>query len=112
MDVSLLPPKGARTPAHSSIEISVRGKWLRVPALEACGQTITVAGKWIKIAAVHDEAWMKTEVMNPEACIQRIKEQHDIARADMFSFAQKVPSITPRYQYPMELESVAVARIG
>jgi hypothetical protein len=111
MDISL-PPNGPRRSAHNSIEISVHGKWLRVPALEAHGQTITVAGKWIKIAAVHDEEWMETEVTNPEACIQRIKEQRDIARVDIFSFAQKVPSRTPRYQYPMELASIAVARIG
>lgn len=108
MDASLLPSNSV---SGRSIEISVRGKWLRVPALEAYGQTIAVTGRWIKIAAVHDEEWMETEVMNPEACIQRIKEQNDIVRADIFSFAQKVPSITPRYQYPMELESIAVARI-
>ena len=108
MDASLL--RSSSLSGHS-IEISVRGKWLRVPALEAYGQTIAVTGRWIKIAAVHDEEWLETEVIKPEACIQSIKEQPDIVRADIFSFAQKVPSTTPQYQYPMELESIAVARI-
>lgn len=111
MDASLLPPDGVYPPANSSVEVSVRGKWMRVPALQACGQTIAVTGSWLKIAAVHDEEWMETEVANPEAFIRSIKEQRDITPADIFSFAQKLPSVTPRYQYPMELESIAVARI-
>src|ERR1019366_1157480 len=47
---------------------------------------------------------------DPEGCMQRIREQHDIVPADIFSFTQKIPWITPRYQYPMELESIAVVR--
>jgi hypothetical protein len=112
MDVSLFPPSNACPSTGHSIEISVKGKWRKVPALEACGQTIAICGKWIKIAAVHDEEWLETQVSNPEACIQRIKELSDIGRADIFSFTQQLPSIVPRYQYPMELESIAVARVG
>jgi hypothetical protein len=80
--------------------------------LEACGQTIVIRGKWIKIAALDDEQFAESEVVNPEGCIERIKEQRHFVRADIFSFAQKPPSITPRYRYPMELESIAVARTG
>src|SRR5450631_2194473 len=107
MDVSLLPRNTAQPSADSSIEVSIRGKWLRVPALEVCGQTIAVNGKWLKIAAVHDEEWLENEITSPESCIRRMKEQTASARADIFSFAQKLPSITPRFGYPMELESIA-----
>jgi hypothetical protein len=112
MDVSVLRPNSAIPSTGHRIEVSIRGKWLSVPALEAFDQTIAVTGRWIKIAALHDEAWMKTEVVNPEGCIESIRKQNHIARADIFSFAQKVPSIAPRYQYPMEFESIAVARTG
>jgi hypothetical protein len=103
-------PDSVSPSGSHSIEISVRGKWRRVPAVEAYGQTIAVSGKWIKIASVQDEEYMETEVLNPEGCIQKIKEQSHVLHADIFSFAQKLPSLTPRYQYPMELASVAVAR--
>ena len=55
---------------------------------------------------------METEIVNPEGCIRTIKEHPGMVRPDIFSFAQKLPSVTPRYQYPMEMESIAVARIG
>jgi hypothetical protein len=41
-----------------SIEISVGGKWVRVPALDVNGKTIVVKGEWIKVAVIHDEEWL------------------------------------------------------
>jgi hypothetical protein len=112
MGVSALPPSGVRPPTVSSVEISVRGKWLTVPAMQAYGQTIAIKGKWIKIAALHDEEWIETEVTDPEGYIRKIKEQADVVSADIFSFAQKLPAVIPRYPYCVEHESIAVARIG
>ena len=48
--------------ATGSIEISVRGKWIRVPSMEVGGKTIFVKGKWIRTAAVFDEEWLATEL--------------------------------------------------
>lgn len=94
-----------------TIEISVRGKWTRVPALEVSGKTLFVKGRWIKVAAIHDEEWLETELEDPEACVEKLKQQRSNGlRADIFTFAQKLPAIEPRYNYPMNLESLAVAR--
>jgi hypothetical protein len=94
-----------------SIEISVRGKWVTVPALNVSGKFIVVRGKWVKVAVIHDEEWLETELDNPRECITRLKEQESQAlHADIFTFAQKVPSTLPRYHYPLDWDSVAVAR--
>src|SRR6266851_3521386 len=96
-----------------NIEISVRGKWIRVPAVQMGGKTIFVKGKWIRTAAVYDEEWLETELEDPEACVQRLKQQgSEGLRADIFTFAQKLPATKPKHNYPMNLESWAVARTG
>src|SRR5450631_3802482 len=96
--------------ADSSIEISVRGKWIRVPALDVGGKTIFVKGRWIRMAAVHDEEWLATELEDPEGCVRKLKEKgSDGLHADIFTFAQKLPATQPKFNYPMNLESWAVA---
>ncbi len=54
---------------------------------------------------------METELANPEECVQKLKGQdsHGL-RADIFTFAQKLPATQPRYNYHMDCESLAVAR--
>jgi hypothetical protein len=98
--------------AEHSIEVSIKGEWVRVPAVEANGQTIVVHGGLLKIASVHDEAWMIEETSRPEVCVEALKTQkRGGARADIFTFAQKLPNKTPKYNYPMECESVAAVEL-
>lgn len=94
------------------VEISVRGKWVEVPALWVNGQTFIVTGKRIRIAAVHDEDWLEEELQDPEECLRKLKERGSAPRADIFYFCQKVPGTTPRYKYPMEMRSIAVAEVA
>lgn len=94
-----------------TIEISLRGKWVRVPALEADRKAIVVLGKWIKLAVIHDEDWLETSVDDPSLCVKVLKEhRHDGMRADIFTFTQNFPVTIPRYKYPMSLDSVAIVR--
>lgn len=96
---------------ENTIEISVNGKWTKVPALEVSGKTILVRGTWLKVAAVHDEDWADTELQDPELCVRQLKEERSSGlRADLFTFAQKLPATQPNYDYPMEWDSLAVAR--
>lgn len=99
-----------RTPR--TLEVSVRGKWIEVPALWVDGQPIVTHGKKIRIASLHDEEWLEEELKNPAACLKRIRKDSGGPRADIFSFSQKVPSTEPRYNYPMERRSVAVANVS
>jgi hypothetical protein len=92
-------------------EISVSGKWVTVPALNVQGKTIVVRGTLPRIAVIHDEEWLETELEDPQECVEQLKRQgrHGLA-ADIFTFAQKLPATAPRYNYPMEWDSIAAAR--
>jgi ribosomal protein S18 acetylase RimI-like enzyme len=97
--------------AGDSIEISVKGKWIRVPALDIHGRFITVRGRWVKVAMIHDEWWLQTELEDPEYCVKKLKEQRSRGlHADIFTFTQKTPGSLPKYQYAVEWDSVAAAR--
>jgi hypothetical protein len=96
--------------ALSTIEISVKGHWQRVPALSVNGKNIVVKGRWIRVGVVSSEEWLETELDDPDGCVRALKEQKPSGfRADIFSFTQKPPSVSPKYSYPFELDSVAVA---
>src|ERR1700722_188077 len=72
MAESSTPSKHAA--ADGQIEISVRGEWITVPAMNFGGKVIIAKGKWIRIAQVHDEQWLETELEDPQGCIERLKE--------------------------------------
>lgn len=95
-----------------SVEISVRGKWLRVPALNVNGNTICATGRRLRVAAVHDGDWLESELKDPEACIRELQaERGKRLRADIFTFAQMLPATTPKYPYPLEWDSIAAIRL-
>jgi len=96
-----------------SLEISVSGKWVTVPALDISGKTVVVTGRWIKVAAIHDDEWLDSELEDPESCIRKLKERgsHGL-RADIFTFAQKLPATRPQHPYPMAWDSIAAIRLS
>lgn len=95
-----------------TIEISVKGKWIRVPALRVNGKNIIVKGKWIRKAVVEAEEWVETEIDDPDLCITKLKqEKKGVLRADIFSFTQSLPGTSPKFSYPMEWHSIAAVRI-
>ena len=89
-------------------EISVKGAWVKVPALQVDRATIIIQGSWLKVASIHDEAWLETEIADPQLCVRRLGEQgpHG-ARPDIFTFSQKLPATSPKYAYPLEWDSIA-----
>lgn len=91
-----------------TIDVSHKGKWSRVQALEIDDKRIIRNGKWLRIAIVHAEQWLETPVQDPDACIQALKaEKSGELHCDIFTFCQKLPVLNPSYKYPMERESVA-----
>ena len=96
--------------ADNTVEMSIKGKWFKVPALAVDGHNIVVRGRWIRMAIVHEEEWLDKEVEEPELFLRRLKANRSPAlRADIFTFAQKPSATLPRYDYPIEWESVAAA---
>src|SRR5262245_9220127 len=99
--------------SDNTTEISSGGRWIRVPCLEVEDKVIVVGGRWIKKAEVRSEAWLETELEDPEACVERIKSFRGWpVRPDIFTFTQKLPESLRPYDYLMEQESVAAIRIS
>lgn len=90
------------------IEIRVRGRWIRVPALDVNGTEVYATGKWLRTAKVRSEEMAENELENPEPFIARLRGgAKDVLNADIFTFPQKLPATHPKYSYPMEWESIA-----
>lgn len=91
-------------------EIRVKGKAVFVPSVQIDGRTVIRTGKWLKVAAVHDEDLVEPEtVPHPSSFIDYLKASR--LNADIFTFAQKLPDVSPRYEYNMDWDNVAVIPI-
>jgi len=93
-----------------TVEIPVRGKKVRVPAVQVQSRTVAVIGKWLKIASVFDEEAISGEVVpDPEPFL------HELALtkcgADIFTFSQRIPYTQPKYCYPFEWDNAAALPI-
>src|SRR5215472_15714892 len=88
------------------MEISVRGRWINVPAFEFGDHTIIITGKLIRTACVHDEAWKRTELRDPEVCLSEIARQHP--STDVFTFSQMPPARPAEFRYRSVRDSIAV----
>jgi len=70
------------------------------------GWNIVVRGRWLKTAFVDDEDWHDRPIMaDPAGFAQGIRASG--LRADVFTFAQKIPDCKPRYPFPFEWDNVA-----
>ena len=98
---------------EKSIEVSVRGKWITVPALDFEGKTLLVTGNYIKVASVHQEDWSERPLLDVEGCISALREEKKRgARIDVFTFSQKLPDVIKRYPYHAANDSVAAIRLS
>lgn len=88
-----------------TIDISVRGQWVRVPSIKFEEKTIVCRGQWLKLARVHDEAWLPSELEDGEGCLQQLQAAK--LGADIFTFAQMPPGRKPEYDFPVEFDSIA-----
>lgn len=93
-----------------TIEISVKGRWIRVPALDIKGRTIVASGRAPKIAEIHQEYWLEDEVKDPASYLDQIRASK--LNADLFTFTQKLPNTEPRFSYPFQMKSVAAIRVS
>lgn len=98
--------------AENYIEIRLGGRWTKVPAVDVNGKKLFAKGKWLKVAYVRAEEMMEKDLENPELYIQKVKDDgKQTLKADIFTFAQKLPAVHPKYPYPMEWESVAAIHL-
>ena len=88
-------------------EIRTAGTSAFVPSVEICGQTVVMTGKRIRSARINDEELVEgVAIDDPESFIRQLKESE--LRADFFTFAQRPPQTTPKYDYDLEWQNWAV----
>lgn len=88
-------------------EIRLKGKAVSVPSAQIGDRTVIAQGSWLKFASVQDEDMLEGQsVANPEVFIDRLKKSG--LRADIFTFAQKMPLTERLYPYQMEWDNLAV----
>ena len=91
-------------------ETKETGKEAEVSSTLINDLNIVITGKWMRIARVHDEDWLKGQVVDdPDFFIKKLKEGKK--KADIFTFAQKIPHTKPRYQFPMDWDNIAAIPI-
>jgi hypothetical protein len=91
-------------------ETHFKGKTLVVPSVQVGGRTVIATGKWLRIAAVLDEELVEGDsIENSSNFITALKGSE--LKADLFTFAQRVPDGSPKYSYPMEWENAAALPI-
>jgi len=89
-----------------SQEINYKGRWVSVPCVRVGNKTVIVTGHWIRGASVYDEDWLEAEAVdNPENFLAQIKSEG--LKADYFTFGQRLPNTTPRFNFHMEWDNVA-----
>ncbi len=98
--------------ADTSVEIRVKGRWVKVPALVVDGNELIAAGRWLRTARVRGEEMMENELENPELYIEKLRaDGNRLLKADIFTFTQKIPAMRPKHPYHMEWESIAAIHL-
>lgn len=76
--------------------------------MEVCGKQIRFDGRLIRIAHVDAEGYQFLE--DPDAGVEALRKSR--ARADLFTFIQKLSETSPKYSYPMEWDNLAVLPVS
>lgn len=93
------------------VEVKVKGKTITVSAACIGAATVIASGRWIRIASVKDEELIEGDsVPDPDAFVLRLKEAK--LKADIFTFAQRLPSTGPRHKHYFEWDNLAVVPIS
>ena len=90
-----------------SVEVRTKGRWVKIPAIQVNDDTLIATGKRLRIAKIRGEEMREKAIEAPELYIDALKRNRARLKADIFTFAQKLPATDRLFQYRMELESIA-----
>lgn len=76
--------------------------------LTVCGRELVIQGRLCRIAHVDADDYKFLD--DPEARIEDLRRSK--ARVDLFTFLQKLPDTTPKHNYPIEWDNMAVLNIS
>ena len=89
-------------------ETLVKGQPAQLDCVEILGQTYSISRGAATVISLEDE-WYD-DVRDPVAVIEALSNDSSV-KADIFTFWQRVPDVTPKHRFHMELESVAALPI-
>ena len=91
--------------------ISIKGKQRDFPAVPIGPKAVVVIkGTFLKVGKVHDEFWLHPkELPDPTEIIEKLKKASH--PPDLFTFEQKLPDVSPKYDYHLEWDNLAVVKI-
>jgi hypothetical protein len=86
--------------------ISIRGKRVEVPSVCVGDAEIITTGVWLRTAAIRDDDYYEGDPsMAPVTLIRGFRRAG--GKADIFTFFQRVPDVSPRHRYPVYWDNVA-----
>ena len=83
----------------------IKGQPSQIECVEIFGQTFTLTRGPVTVLALEDE-WYE-DVGDPAAVVDYLRAQSGL-RPDLFTFWQRPPDLTPRYDYYQESDDIAV----
>jgi hypothetical protein len=92
---------------YEKITIDIKGKDVTVDSVRINNNLLIVTGCLMRVARLKDE--MCEDVDDPELIVQTLRDLRP--RPDIFTFWQRLPETTPKYNYNMEWESIAALPI-
>lgn len=92
--------------AVKQVELNIAGKTVTMPAADIDGRTVIVQGGRIKTAAIMEDAVTEGElVKDPDRFVSELKRSG--LRADVLTFFQRPPDVTPKFKYHFEWDNYA-----
>jgi hypothetical protein len=88
------------------VEVSIKGVIHKQRCAVAGPHSIVSEGRWLRMASIYDEHWCPAKAEDPAALLTAIKTEG--LKADILTFAQKLPDTKPKFSYRMEWENCAV----
>ena len=100
-----MPLQDSHTPRIFSKDTLHKGQPAQIECVDIFGQIYTLTRGPVTVLALEDE-WYE-DVRDPAAVVQYLREHLDVC-PDLFTFWQRPPDLTPRYDYYQESDDIAV----
>ena len=92
-------------------DVSVRGRIRKLPSIDVADSRVVVNRGWLRRAQVFDEYWLPAvSLPDPLTVLDQCRAMRP--KPDIFTFAQRVPHLEPRYRFPFSWDNVAVIALS
>jgi len=83
----------------------IKGQPSQIECVDLCGQTYSIERDLVTVVRLEDE-WYE-DVTDPAAVIDELRSRKDV-KADILTFWQRLPDLSPKFSYHQEREDIAV----